>query len=117
MNAAFAKNLAVLAALTLGTVAATGCTAENASTDEAEPEAASQALDNGSGGGHGYTCTDSGFCQCQGLADCNDMFLQCKSHVYCNQDAQGLRCSCLNFVLRTVPGTPIGGTFGTLRTN
>lgn len=114
MNAAFAKHLAILAALALGTAAATGCTAENTSTDDADPEAASQALDNGSGGASGGHCNDAGFCQCQGLADCNDMFLECKSHVYCNQDAQGLRCSCLNFVLRTVRGPTIGRATGTV---
>ncbi len=114
-NLAAAKNLAVVAVLALGTVAVTGCSAETANATEATEEGApeevattTQAVDNGSGGAAGYSCTDSGFCQCKGLADCNDMFLVCKSHVYCNQDAQGLRCSCLNFVLRTGAGR-LGG--------
>jgi len=77
------------------------------SVDANEPSAStSEALDNGSGGaGEGAYCNSSGYCQCSGLAQCDDMFQYCKSGLYCNQDASGLRCCCLNFVPLTTSPT------------
>lgn len=112
MNITDSKKLAFAAVLVLGTFTATGCTTEQAGSDEVESD--SQALDGRTGGGgHGYTCTDSGFCQCQGLEDCNDMFGVCKANLYCNQDAQGLRCCCIDHVLsRAGTGTGRLGVIG-----
>ena len=96
---ASASKLAAVIVLSFGTLAVTGCTADAGGGPEDDASEAlgttTQALDNGTVS-VGYSCTDAGFCQCKGLTDCNSMFLVCKSHVYCNQDAQGLRCSCLN---------------------
>jgi hypothetical protein len=84
------------------TVAATACSA-NVSTEPTGSTAESLSSSSGGGGTtQEYTCTDSGYCQCSGLDDCDNMFTICKSHTYCNSDPTfGIRCCCLNFVLQT----------------
>ena len=95
-------------------LAAVGCSVDSReppATEESSVESTTQALAN-NGGGPGYSCTPAGFCQCQGFDDCLNMAYICKRFWYCNDDAQGHRCGCWNFVTRPQPIAPPIGKIG-----
>ena len=111
MNTKVMTATLALAGLALGVLGSTGCSANASPAPSETTSTSNESLDNGTGG-PGYTCTEAGYCQCSGLADCDNMFGICKSHTYCNYDPiGGYRCCCLNYLQRTLPppGPPGGG--------
>ena len=89
------KKIVALGFAALG-IATTACSVD---VPEDQTASSSDALDQGAGGSR--FCNASGYCQCSGYAECLEMAYECKSNWYCNDDAQGHRCCCLNFVMKT----------------
>jgi hypothetical protein len=101
---AIAKTLTAIL-LTFGALTTTAaCSSSPEPSAEDDSATTSDALNNESGGNSSKYCSAAGFCQCKGLVDCNEMFKECKALLYCNQDAQGLRCCCVNYSTRTGGG-------------